>query len=113
MAHLVKTLAFFLCNVMFFSTIPKTQIILLIYLLGINTRDGAQLLIENNVWVGCNDTIYATDVGYAVARGNDYGGISPTAGVGNLTTAPYSYSLTAIGSVKSSVLATAGNNLSF
>ena len=38
---------------------------------GINTRDGAQLLVENNVWTGTNKKpLYSTDEGYAVARGN-------------------------------------------
>jgi len=80
---------------------------------GINTRDGAQLLVENNVWSGCKNSIYATDAGFAVARGNDYGGENPTAGTGTFTTAPYSYSLTAVGNVVSTVLAGAGANLAF
>ncbi|KAG6840958.1 hypothetical protein C0991_003018 [Blastosporella zonata] len=46
---------------------------------GINTRDGAQLLVENNVWTGTNQPLYSTDAGYAVATGNDFGGASNTA----------------------------------
>jgi len=80
---------------------------------GINTRDGAQLLVENNVWTGTTKPIYATDAGYAVARGNDFGGASNTAPTGTLTSVPYSYSLTAVGSVKATVVASAGNKLSF
>ncbi|KAF9483316.1 pectate lyase B [Pholiota conissans] len=80
---------------------------------GINTRDGAQLLVENNVWTGTDKPLYATDTGYAVARGNDFGGASNTAPVGTFTSAPYSYSLLAVGSVKSSVVANAGQTLSF
>ena len=37
---------------------------------GINTRQGAQLLVENNVWTGTDKPLYSTDSGYAVARGN-------------------------------------------
>ncbi|KAF8994581.1 polysaccharide lyase family 1 protein [Cyathus striatus] len=80
---------------------------------GINTRDGAQLLVENNVWSGCKDAIYATDAGFAVARGNDYGGLSDTAGTGTFTTAPYTYSLIAASAVQASVTANAGQTLSF
>ncbi|KAF9530944.1 pectate lyase [Crepidotus variabilis] len=79
---------------------------------GINTRDGAQLLVENNVWTGTSKPLYSTDGGFAVARGNDFGGASNTAGAGTFTTAPYSYSLTAVGSVRSSVVASAGQTLS-
>ncbi|KAG9219643.1 hypothetical protein CCMSSC00406_0006035 [Pleurotus cornucopiae] len=79
---------------------------------GINTRDGAQLLVENNVWTGTNKPLYATDEGFAVARGNDFGGASNTAPVGSFTTAPYSYSLVAAGSVRSAT-SSAGATLSF
>jgi len=80
---------------------------------GINTRDGAQVLAENNVWSGCKDAIYETDEGFAVATGNDYGGLSDTAPQGNFTKAPYSYTLLATTSVASSVKANAGAILSF
>ncbi|KDR74283.1 hypothetical protein GALMADRAFT_211890 [Galerina marginata CBS 339.88] len=80
---------------------------------GINTRDGAQLLVENNVWTGTNQPLYATDAGFAVARGNDFGGAPNTAPVGTFTTAPYSYSLIAVGSVRASVVPAAGQTLSF
>ena len=80
---------------------------------GINTRDGAQLLIENNVFSGVSKAVYATDAGYAVLKGNDLGGGTNTAGTGTFTTAPYSYSLVATASVKSTVLAGAGATLSF
>jgi pectate lyase len=80
---------------------------------GINTRDGAQLLIENNVFSGVSKAVYATDAGYAVLKGNDLGGGTNTAGTGTFTTAPYSYSLVATTSVKSTVLAGAGATLSF
>jgi pectate lyase len=79
---------------------------------GINTRDGAQLLVENNVWTGTTKPIYETDTGYAVARGNDFGGASNTAPVGTFSTAPYSYTLTPVASVRSSVVSAAGATLS-
>ncbi|KAF9498342.1 pectin lyase-like protein [Pleurotus eryngii] len=79
---------------------------------GINTRDGAQLLVENNVWTGTDKPLYATDEGFAVARGNDFGGASNTAPVGSFTSAPYSYSLVAAGSVRSAA-SSAGATLSF
>ncbi|KAG7100188.1 hypothetical protein E1B28_001965 [Marasmius oreades] len=80
---------------------------------GINTRDGAQLLVENNVWVAPKKPLYSTDGGFAVAKGNDFAGGENTAPVGNFNTAPYSYSLIAVGSVKSSVTANAGQTLTF
>ncbi|KAL0067966.1 hypothetical protein AAF712_004869 [Marasmius tenuissimus] len=80
---------------------------------GINTRVGAQLLVENNVWTSPKRPLYSTDGGYAVARGNDFGGGSNTAPAGNFNTAPYQYSLLATGSVKSSVTANAGQTLTF
>jgi pectate lyase len=78
---------------------------------GINTRDEAQLLVQNNVWSGtCSDALYSTDGGYAYASGNDFGtcGTGNTALAGSFTTPPYSYSLTATASVKSIVTANAG-----
>ncbi|KAG6915671.1 hypothetical protein DXG01_010501 [Tephrocybe rancida] len=80
---------------------------------GINTRDGAQLLVENNVWTGTTKPLYATDEGFAVANGNDFGGASNTAPVGTFTKAPYSYTLIATSSVRSSVVAGAGQTLTF
>ncbi|CAA7269160.1 unnamed protein product [Cyclocybe aegerita] len=80
---------------------------------GINTRAGAQLLVENNVFSNAKKPLYSTDGGYAVARGNDFGGVANTAPAGTFTSAPYSYSLTAVGSVRSSVVSGAGQTLSF
>jgi len=80
---------------------------------GINTRDGAQLLVENNVWTGTDKPLYSTDGGFAVARGNDFGGASNTAPTGTFTQAPYSYSLLPVSSVRSSVVANAGQTLTF
>ncbi|KAF9257442.1 pectate lyase [Marasmius fiardii PR-910] len=80
---------------------------------GINTRDGAQLLVENNVWVASKNPLYSTDGGFAVARGNNFGGVINTAPVGNFNSPPYSYILIAPGNVKVAVTATAGQTLSF
>ncbi|KAF9040837.1 pectate lyase [Panaeolus papilionaceus] len=70
---------------------------------GINTRIGAQVLVENNVFSGVSKPLYSTDNGYAVARGNDFGGKSNTAPAGDLNSVPYGYGLVAAVSVRSSV----------
>ncbi|KAF5309222.1 hypothetical protein D9619_012733 [Psilocybe cf. subviscida] len=78
---------------------------------GINTRKGAQLLVENNVWTGTSKPLYSTDGGFAVARGNDFGGASNTAPAGSFTSAPYSYTLIPTSNVRSSVVSGAGQTL--
>jgi len=80
---------------------------------GINTRQGAQVLVENNVWSGCKKAVYSTDGGYAVVSGNDFGGASSTAPAGTLTSVPYQYTKVAASAVKSAVVGKAGNTLSF
>ncbi|KAF2179026.1 polysaccharide lyase family 1 protein [Zopfia rhizophila CBS 207.26] len=81
---------------------------------GINTRQGAQLLVQNNVFVNSKKPLYATDAGYAVASGNDFGGASNTAPVGTLNSVPYSVpSLLAASAVKASVVGSAGATLKF
>lgn len=40
----------------------------------INTRDGAQALIESNVFADVKKPLYSMDNGYAIARDNDFGG---------------------------------------
>lgn len=80
---------------------------------GINTRDGAQLLVENNVWTGTDKPLYSTDEGFAVAKGNDFGGAENTAPEGTFTSPPYSYSLIGTSSVRSSVVGNAGATLDF
>ncbi|KAG8718019.1 hypothetical protein FRC09_013293 [Ceratobasidium sp. 395] len=79
---------------------------------GINTRLGAQLLVENNVWEGVSKPLYSTDGGFAVARGNLFGSGSNTAKAGTFSTAPYAYTLLDAGAVKSTVTS-AGATLSF
>ncbi|KAJ7342627.1 pectate lyase [Mycena albidolilacea] len=80
---------------------------------GINTRDGAQLLVENNVWTGTDKPLYSTDAGFAVATGNDFGGAANTAPTGSFTSAPYSYSKLAASAVRAAVVSTAGQTLAF
>ncbi|KAJ7595073.1 polysaccharide lyase family 1 protein [Mycena floridula] len=81
---------------------------------GINTRDGAQLLVESNVWTTGKDSIYATDAGFAVSRNNNFGSVAvDTAPTGTFTTAPYSASIIATASVQSQVSASAGQTLTF
>ncbi|KAG4444161.1 hypothetical protein IFR05_000390 [Cadophora sp. M221] len=81
---------------------------------GINTRLGAQVLVQSNVWAGTvSKPLYSTDDGYAVESGNDFGGKSNTALAGTLKTVPYSFSLLGSGNVKSAVVGSAGATLSF
>ncbi|KAG2014194.1 pectate lyase B [Coprinopsis cinerea AmutBmut pab1-1] len=80
---------------------------------GINTRKGAQLLVENNVFTGTKKPLYSTDGGFAVATGNDFGGGSNTAPGGSFTRPQYGYNLMGTGSVRSSVTQNAGQTLDF
>lgn len=82
---------------------------------GINTRDGAQALVESNAWVASKKALYSTDAGYAVANDNDFGTSSNKATKGTLTASKLGYSYTLLGSrkVKASVVGTAGVTLSF
>ncbi|CZR60293.1 probable pectate lyase A [Phialocephala subalpina] len=80
---------------------------------GINTRDGAQVLVESNTFVGSTSPLYSTDDGYAVANDNDFGDGSNDALAGALTTVPYEYTLLGSAAVKVAVVGTAGNTLTF
>lgn len=87
---------------------------------GIDTRDGAHTLVEANVFENTEKPLFSEGSsdgtiggGYAVARNNDFGGVTNTVPSCNFTTPPYSYSLTSTGSVKSVVSYGAGANLSF
>ncbi|KAG8762324.1 hypothetical protein FRC11_009849 [Ceratobasidium sp. 423] len=79
---------------------------------GINTRVGAQLLVENNVFSNIKKPLYSTDSGYAVANGNDFGDGENTAEAGTFTTAPYDYDLIDASKVVD-VVSSAGATLSF
>ena len=80
---------------------------------GINTRDGAQVLVESNVFVGSKNPLYSTDAGYAVSNDNDFGGASNAALAGTLTSVPYSYTKLGPANVKAAVVGTAGATLIF
>ncbi|KAL5478366.1 hypothetical protein ACEPAI_2550 [Sanghuangporus weigelae] len=80
---------------------------------GINTRVGAQLLVENNVFSGTEEPLYSTDEGFAIANGNDFGGAENTAPEGDFTDPPYDYTLIDTASVRSRVVGEAGATLGF
>ncbi|CAE7214183.1 unnamed protein product [Rhizoctonia solani] len=80
---------------------------------GINSRCGAELLVQNNVWEGCKTAAYSTDDGLVHPLGNDFGGASNTALTTTWISTGYSYTLTATTSVKAYVNANAGAKLSF
>ncbi|CAE6504901.1 unnamed protein product [Rhizoctonia solani] len=81
---------------------------------GINTRVGAELLVQNNVWEGCKNSVYSTDNGYANVSGSL---LTDTAASTALTTTwnsvGYSYTLKDASAVKAYVVANAGAKLSF
>ncbi|KAL3477047.1 pectin lyase fold/virulence factor [Aspergillus californicus] len=80
---------------------------------GINTRQGAQLLVESNVWVDSKKALYSTDEGYAVENDNDFGDATHDALEGTLTSVDYEYELLGSGSVEAAVVGTAGQTLTF
>lgn len=85
---------------------------------GIDSRDGAQILVQSNVFSNCTEPIaslYSDDVGYVVAIDNDLGDGTNTAPVGTLTASsmPYSYSLLGSANVIANVVGVAGATLTF
>ncbi|KAK8168391.1 pectin lyase fold/virulence factor [Phyllosticta citrichinensis] len=82
---------------------------------GINTRQGAQLLIESNVFSGLKKPVYSTDSGYATVNDNDFGSGENAAEAGKLSKSDlgYEYTLLGSGKVKSAVVGTAGATLTF
>ncbi|KAJ5964974.1 Pectin lyase fold/virulence factor [Penicillium vulpinum] len=80
---------------------------------GVNTRKGAQLLVESNKFVGSKKPLYSTDKGYAVANDNDFGGASNKALAGTLKSVPYKYTLLGSSKVEAAVFGTAGQTLVF
>jgi pectate lyase len=82
---------------------------------GVNTRDGAQLLVESNNFDGVDDPLYSTDAGYAVSIDNIFTGGENEALEGDLSDSdiPYSYTLLGSANVKAAVYGTAGATLSF
>jgi len=84
----------------------------------INSRMGAQVLVENNVFVNAKRTIItnldSSQDGFAVERGNDFGGVPPTiTQVGSFTRPPYSYSLDSLASVRTAVRSNSGATIIF
>jgi pectate lyase len=79
---------------------------------GINTRDAAQVLVQDNVFKNATKPLYSTDAGYAVQQNNDFGKAKSTALAGKLTAVPYRFQLEPISQVRS-MNQRAGNNLVF
>ncbi|PQE18283.1 pectate lyase protein [Rutstroemia sp. NJR-2017a WRK4] len=82
---------------------------------GVNTREGAQVLVQSNVFANVSKPIESADsddVGYAVALDNDLGGAANTAPAGTISTVPYSYSLLGSSKVVAAVVGVAGATLS-
>lgn len=83
---------------------------------GINTRMGAELLVESCAFSGVSKAIESADsdtVGYATVNDIDLGDGTNTASAGSLSTVPYTYTLLGSAKVKSSVTSNAGQTLSF
>ncbi|KAL1586049.1 hypothetical protein WHR41_04809 [Cladosporium halotolerans] len=80
----------------------------------VNTRMGAQALVESTVFTGVKRAVLSIDskeVGYAVTRDLVLGGATDEAPRGTLTSVPYKYSLLGSGNVKAAVVGKAGNTL--
>lgn len=80
----------------------------------VNTRMGAQALVESTVFAGVKRAVLSIDskeVGYAVTRDLVLGGATDEAPRGTLTSVPYKYSLVGSGNVKAAVVGKAGNTL--
>ncbi|EKD12454.1 uncharacterized protein L3040_008218 [Drepanopeziza brunnea f. sp. 'multigermtubi'] len=83
---------------------------------GVNTRIGAQLLIESSVFEGVPMAIqsaYSKSVGYATVKDVDLGTGTNTVKASTLTSVPYKYTLLGSEKVASAVTATAGQTLKF
>ena len=85
---------------------------------GINTRMGAQVLVQSCAFESTKKAITSDDskeTGSAIVEDIALGGSTNTAPQGNLTAAavPYKYSLMGSANVKSAVVTSAGQTLSF
>ncbi|KAF6802282.1 pectate lyase [Colletotrichum sojae] len=86
---------------------------------GVNTRMGAQVRVESSVFENSSKKVILTadskQDGYATVSDMSYGGGENTAPKGDFGSSkiPYSYSLFGKGNVKSKVVGTAGQTLSF
>lgn len=87
----------------------------------INSRMGAQALVENSVFIEARRTIITNldsrEDGYANARNNDYGNESQRGPfitqVGNFTSPPYPYTLDTLANVPARVRQGAGATIRF
>ncbi|KAH8666594.1 family 1 polysaccharide lyase [Xylariales sp. PMI_506] len=83
----------------------------------INTRMGAQVLVESTTFENCaTKAIYfesSDTTGYANTNDVSLGGSANTAPVGTFTSVPYTYTKLGSANVKASVVANAGQTLSF
>lgn len=83
---------------------------------GVNTRMGAQLLIESSVFSDTKRAVTFLDsktTGYAVVNDVDLGGSTNDAPKGTFTKPDYSYTLLGSSKVKAAVVGTAGQTLTF
>lgn len=83
---------------------------------GIDTRQGAQVLVESTVFEHTADDIGFYDgkvAGFAVTNDVDLGSGTNTADKGTLNTVPYEYTKLGSKNVKAAVLANAGVKLTF
>jgi hypothetical protein len=65
------------------------------------------------VILGIKKPLYKTHGGFAVSRGNDFGGVESTALEGTFSEAPYHYELLDTSAVRSFVESNAGQTLDF
>lgn len=80
----------------------------------VNTRMGAQALVESTVFTNVKRAILSIDskeVGYAVSKDVVLNGATNEAPQGTLTSVPYKYTLLGSGNVASAVIGKAGNTL--
>jgi pectate lyase len=80
----------------------------------VNTRMGAQALVESSVFKNVERAVLSIDskeVGYAVTRDLILNGATDEAPRGTLTSVPYSYTLLGSAKVEAAVIGTAGNTL--
>ncbi|KAI5918171.1 pectate lyase [Camillea tinctor] len=84
---------------------------------GINTRMGAQLLIESTVFANSGTKAILSqdsdETGYAVVKDVDLGGSTNSAPEGTLTSVPYEYTLLGSANVKAAVAGVVGQTLTF
>ncbi|KAK0111079.1 hypothetical protein ONS95_001458 [Cadophora gregata] len=83
---------------------------------GLNTRMGAQVLVESSVFSGTSKSIESADsktVGFATVNDVDLGSGTNSVKAGTLKTVPYKYTLLGSDNVEAAVTATAGATLHF